>query len=424
MSESIHTMEELKQWQALPLSIKVKMTKARIRDWVNAFGEDGVYVSFSGGKDSTVLLHIIREEYPNVPAVFFDTGLEFPEIRQHVKKFDNVQIEQPAMTFKRVLWTYGYPMFSKEISKSIYAAKRYLIELEKHKEEGRSGPVRGFYEFCRITGAMGGVTGGHGNEIFEQIKAGTLPDEILDAIKDRDNRYIPEVGRGSKLNLDHYQFMLSSPFQVSSRCCDIMKKACAHRYQEKTGRLPMTAQLACESDIRANQWMKNGCNGFALKNPISNPMAFWTEQDILHYIKENNIEIASVYGDVVSDDEIPGQMNIFEWLGEEDTTRLYCTGCERTGCIFCLYGYHLEKRHPNRLEVLPQVSRPELLDFMLRGGAFDQDGLWKPDKRGLGFWFPMQWCNVHGGMNMYIPNYEHYEQEYGTEQTAKHLEVV
>lgn len=85
-----HTLEELRQWQALPLGVKVLMTKERIRNWVNEYDEDGVYVSFSGGKDSTVLLHIVRSMYPKVKAVFVDTGLEYPEIREFVKTFDNV----------------------------------------------------------------------------------------------------------------------------------------------------------------------------------------------------------------------------------------------------------------------------------------------------------------------------------------------
>ena len=75
MGKNKHTMSELYQWQSLPLSIKVSMTKRRIRDWVNYYGEDGVYISFSGGKDSTVLLHLAREMYPNIKACFVDTGL-------------------------------------------------------------------------------------------------------------------------------------------------------------------------------------------------------------------------------------------------------------------------------------------------------------------------------------------------------------
>ena len=75
-----HTAGDLTQMQALPLSAKINMTKLRIRAWVDEFGIDGVYVSFSGGKDSTVLLHICREMYPDIKAVFVDTGLEYPEI--------------------------------------------------------------------------------------------------------------------------------------------------------------------------------------------------------------------------------------------------------------------------------------------------------------------------------------------------------
>ena len=120
------TLQGLQQLQALPLSIKIRMTKERIRQWINEYGEDGVYVSFSGGKDSTVLLHLVRRIYPNVKAVFVDTGLEYPEIRQFVKTFDNVEWLKPKMTFKNVIEKYGYPFISKEVSEKVYYAKRYL----------------------------------------------------------------------------------------------------------------------------------------------------------------------------------------------------------------------------------------------------------------------------------------------------------
>ena len=116
MKEYLHTNQELKMRQALPLESKVAMTKLRIREWVHEFGEDKVYVSFSGGKDSTVLLHIVREMYPNIPAVFSDTGLEYPEIRDFVKTFDNVIWVKPKMNFKQIINKYGYPFLSKELS--------------------------------------------------------------------------------------------------------------------------------------------------------------------------------------------------------------------------------------------------------------------------------------------------------------------
>jgi 3'-phosphoadenosine 5'-phosphosulfate sulfotransferase (PAPS reductase)/FAD synthetase len=63
------TIEDLRYFQRLPLDIKVAMTKTRIREWVNHYGINGVYISFSGGKDSTVLLHIARQDYPDIKAV-------------------------------------------------------------------------------------------------------------------------------------------------------------------------------------------------------------------------------------------------------------------------------------------------------------------------------------------------------------------
>ena len=127
---AVHTIDDLKQMQALPLSLKIRLTQSRIRTWVNEFGSDGVYVSFSGGKDSTVLLHIVRQMYPEVEAVFCDTGLEYPEIREFVKTFDNVTWLKPKMNFRKVIETYGYPFISKEVSECVYGARKYLTSID------------------------------------------------------------------------------------------------------------------------------------------------------------------------------------------------------------------------------------------------------------------------------------------------------
>lgn len=123
----MRTINDLKQLQALPLSLKIRLTQQRIRQWVNEML--GAFVSFSGGKDSTVLLDIARQMYPDIPAVFVDTGLEYPEIRDFVRTFENVEWVKPKMNFRKVIEKYGYPMISKEVSECVYGARRYLTRL-------------------------------------------------------------------------------------------------------------------------------------------------------------------------------------------------------------------------------------------------------------------------------------------------------
>ena len=132
-----HELWELQQLQSLPLSVKIRMTENRIRGWVDEYGTDGVYVSFSGGKDSTVLLNIVRNLYPNIKAVFIDTGLEYPEIREFVKTFDNVDWIRPKKTFKQVIEEYGYPFISKEVSECVDGARKYLRMLTDRQTDRR-----------------------------------------------------------------------------------------------------------------------------------------------------------------------------------------------------------------------------------------------------------------------------------------------
>ena len=121
------TNDQLRQLQALPLNIKIRKTEQRIREWYEHW-EGNVYVSFSGGKDSTVLLDIVRHLYPDVPAVFSDTGLEYPEIKEFVKTFPNVIIVRPKHSFKEILTKYGYPIISKEVANTVDNASRWIKE--------------------------------------------------------------------------------------------------------------------------------------------------------------------------------------------------------------------------------------------------------------------------------------------------------
>ena len=102
-------------------------------EWYNRYNGQ-VCVSFSGGKDSTVLLHIARQMYPDIPAVFSDTGLEYSAIREFVKTWDNVDIIRPDMNFGQVITTYGYPIIGKEVAEAIYYARRIRPSGERERE--------------------------------------------------------------------------------------------------------------------------------------------------------------------------------------------------------------------------------------------------------------------------------------------------
>ena len=234
---------------------------------------------------------------------------------------------------------------------------------------------------------------------------------------------IPSADR-SQFSQERYKFLLTAPFNVSNRCCSVFKKDISHRYNRTNNMHPMLASMASESRLRTQKWLENGCTGFDLKEPVSNPMSFWTDSDVLLYIKEHNIKMASVYGEIVTDyrsqNQCDGQLSFADMGLFEKKPVLTTTGCLRTGCVGCGFGILLEKR-PNRLELIDQVSNPKLRDFILRGGAFDRDGLWKPDNRGLGFWFVHRYIALALHKNLYIPEYERYEKEFGTEETAMYL---
>lgn len=127
----MHTIDELQEKQALPLDIKIMLTRDRVRSWIHEYGEDGVYISFSGGKDSTVLLDLVRNEfgYKDVKAMFVDVPTQYPELRQFVKTFENVDIVTPKINFFQVCEKYGFPLFSKEISECVQGARKYLTSL-------------------------------------------------------------------------------------------------------------------------------------------------------------------------------------------------------------------------------------------------------------------------------------------------------
>lgn len=298
-SNNKFTNEDLKTMQSWDLDRKIAVSSTRIAEFFTKFPNE-IYVSFSGGKDSTVLLHLVRRLYPDTPAVFVDTGLEYPELREFVKTIDNVIWLKPKMNFKKVIENYGYPAISKEQA-------QYISEYR------------------------------------------TTKSEKLKDIRWNGNKW----GRG-KIS-KKWRFLIDAPFLITHKCCFVMKKNPSKKFEKESGLHPIVGTMACESQNRTSDWKRNGCNAFNTKRPISKPLSFWTEQDIFEYIKRYNLQYASVYGDIIKNEQ-----------GKYCTTK-----CDRTGCVFCLFGIQ-DEPEPNRFQRLKE-THPKLYEYCLK--PWDKGGL-------------------------------------------------
>lgn len=346
--------------QSLPLEMKVRKTKIRIQEWYEAW-EGQVYVSFSGGKDSTVLKHLVDSMYDDVPSVFVNTGLEYPEIQKFARSQKNVTVVTPEMNFREVLTEYGYPIISKEIAECVRGARKFMDDVKRESPRPRYS-----YNFRRLTGTGEYSTANKGRQTNGVADKGQSSGEREKAIPKSDR---------SAYNLERWRFLLDSDFKISEKCCDVMKKKPCKTYEKQTGRKPFIGTMASESRIRKQAWLRTGCNSFTNRQEKSTPMAFWTDQDVLQYILENNLEIASVYGSIERNDD----------------GLLYTTGAARTGCIFCGFGCHLEKE-PNRFQRLRE-THPRQYEYCTGGGQY-MDGVWQPSDEGLGLAHVLDYINV------------------------------
>lgn len=304
---------QLAQRQSLKLDQKIVLSTKRIKAWHEWF--DGqVSVSFSGGLDSTVLLHLVRSVYPDVPAVFSNTGLEYPENVRFARSVENVHEVRPDKRFRQVIEEYGYPVVSKRIA-------QYLHEVRM------SGDRKTATKRLRLTGIRSDGT---------YSKMPKIPKKWL--------------------------YLVDAPFKISHRCCHWLKKRPLRQVRKQFG-IPYVGTRADESNERENVYLKLGCNAYEARFPRSTPLAFWRSQDIRQYIQSFGLAYSP----------------------------LYDMGYDRSGCMFCMFGVHLEK-YPNRFQRM-QKTHPKWWDVCINrlelGRVLEYIGVsYKTEGQQLSFFVP------------------------------------
>lgn len=294
--------ENFKSMVNQPYELKPSFSMKRIYQWWKNWN-GMVYISFSGGLDSTIMAYVVCQAYMQyrlkgtIPLVFSDTGTEFPEIREFVKEytewlkrqFPELDIQlvviRPKTNFKMVCEKEGFPIISKENATKIRKLRHSNLS-DKYRNYLLNGDERG--------------------------KFGMLAKK--------------------------WQYLANKEetiFDISEKCCDILKKEPFKRYFKETGRYPFIGITQDESFMRENKYNHTGCNVYDGNTIKSQPLGFWTKQDVLRYKDEKNIPICSIYGEV-----------------EKNCQGIYyLTGEPRTGCVLCGFGCHLEKGK-NRIQRL------------------------------------------------------------------------
>lgn len=195
--------KELKRRQAWPLNQKIDHSLYVIESFISHFNGD-VYVSFSGGKDSTVLLDLCRKVKPDIKAVFCNTGNEFPDIvkfvRGKIANGENIEIIHPAINPKKAVEQYGFPIHSKEMARKIYYGRR-----------GAEWALRCLNKQSSIYGLK-----------------------------------------------PQFRYLLETKYEISDYCCKFLKKKPFQKFEKETKLHPIIGTMASESLLRQTQYLRRG----------------------------------------------------------------------------------------------------------------------------------------------------------------------
>ena len=357
--------QEMLMKQNVPYSIKVRMSKDRIRTFIDECDRRGLNYHVSvGGLDSIVLAKLIESMGYDVPRVSAST-LEDVSI-QKVHKEMGCIVVKPLKSKVSILQDEGFPVLSKRIANKINT-------IANPTEDNKT--VR----HAIITGECGEQ--GH----FATDSKMKLP-----------QRYLKLFGG---LDAEGRALGYSAPtnFKVSHKCCYYLKEAPCDNWAKEHNSVPFLGLMASEGGQRADALEEHGCNYFGKTTARSCPFAFYFHSDVIHLAVDLGVHIPEIYGKVkISED-------VNEFGDHEYTT----TGEQRTGCSMCGFGIQMEQR-PHRFDRLYERN-PKEWDFWMNRCCKDDDGIeygWGRvlDYIGIPWKDPEHWwlnSEIEGQMNIF-----------------------
>lgn len=216
--------------------------------------EHNAYLSFSGGKDSTILHYLLDMALPNnnIPRVFINTGIEYNYIVEFVKELASKDkrfvIVQPKTPIKKMLEEKGYPFKSKVFSNCCGLYQRL----------GKTRSVQAF---------LGEATTKKGVEKKGQFLCPPKLKEI---------------------------FTENYPLKISDRCCWELKKYPSQDYEQQSGRhITLTGMRKQEggSRIKLTCIINDKKGHIKSFHPLVKVDSEWEKQ----FIEENHIQLCKLY---------------------------------------------------------------------------------------------------------------------------------
>jgi 3'-phosphoadenosine 5'-phosphosulfate sulfotransferase (PAPS reductase)/FAD synthetase len=246
-------------------------------DIIKSFDINRLFLSFSGGIDSTVINYIIKKNKLPIKHIFFNKDVENVYnrkiINKVIKQYKYIHKAEPKLTYNEIVYEYGFPIGNKNFSKMCYRLNSYYNNLNVNNLR----------------------------DTFRIITGYTIKDIIND--KKISNLY--------KLNTKFFYLAIKYPIQ--EKCCNILKKEPSKKIIEK-GLIPIIGIMKSDSPARRKAIELNYTN-----KKKCFPLANWTKKDVIDYVQMENIEVSKSYEDRYIDN-------------------ITIKGNSNTGCIGCHFG--------------------------------------------------------------------------------------